>query len=70
MRKTISIAALILALTCSTYAGDMQNDTPKPPPPPIPVVQEPTTNGDMQNDSADSLTEIVLDLIAVLPPLL
>ena len=72
MRKTISVAALLLALTCPTYAGDMQNDAPKPPPPS--AVQEPadeaTTDGEMQNDAPDSLTRVALDLLALLPLLL
>lgn len=63
MRKTISVAALLLALTCPAYAGEMQNDSPKPP---ANTVQEPTTNGDMQNDVASGLTQIALDLLAAL----
>jgi hypothetical protein len=31
------------------------------------LVQEPTTGGEMQNGAADSLTQIVLDLLEVLP---
>ncbi len=58
MRKTISVAALLLALTCPAYAGDMQNDSPKPP-----------ANGIMQNDEPESLTQTVLDLLAALPSL-
>ena len=63
MRKTISVAALLLALTCPAYAGEMQNDSPKPP---ANTVQEPTANGDMQNDVASGLTQIALDLLAAL----
>jgi hypothetical protein len=63
MRKTISVAALLLALTCPTYAGDIQNDSPKPP---ANTVQEPTTDGDIQNGVADSLTQLALDLLAAL----
>jgi len=66
MRKTISVAALLLALTCPAYAGEMQNDSPKPQ---ANAVQEPTTNGEMSTTSADSLTRIALDLLAVLPSL-
>lgn len=66
MRKTISIAALLLALTCTAQAGDMQNDSPKPQ---ANTVQEPTVNGEIQNDAADRLTEIALDLLAALSPL-
>jgi hypothetical protein len=47
----------------------MGNGSPEPPPP-APAVQEPTTGGEMQNDAADSLTQIALDILAVLPSLL
>jgi hypothetical protein len=67
MRKTISVAALLLALTCPAYAGDMQNDTPKPP---ANMIQEPTANGEMPNGAADTLAQIALDLLALLPSLL
>jgi hypothetical protein len=60
---------LLLALTCPAYAGDMPNVTPAPPNP-TNTVQEQTTNDEMQNDAADSLTQIALDLLAVLPSLL
>ena len=63
MRKTISVAALLLALTCPAYAGDIQNDSPKPQ---AITVQEPTTDGDIQNGVADSLTQLALDLLAAL----
>lgn len=66
MRKTISVAALLLALTCPAYAGDIQNDSPKPP---ANTIQEPTTDGDIQNGAVGSLTQTVLDLLAALPSL-
>lgn len=74
MRKTISVAALLLALTCPAYAGEIQNDRPAPPPPPASATQEPadeiTTYGDIQNDTPYSLTQTALDLLALLPSLL
>jgi hypothetical protein len=69
MRKTISVAALLLALVCSAHAGEMQNESPAPPPQPTNAVQE-TTDGEMPNDAAGSLMQIALDLLAVLPSLL
>jgi hypothetical protein len=66
MRKTISVAALLLALACPAYAGDIQNDSPKPL---TNTTQAPTTDGEIQNDAVDSLTQIALDLLAVLPSL-
>ena len=69
MRKTISVAALLLALTCPAYAGDMPNVTPAPPQTPS-TSQAPTTDGDIQNDAADILTQTALDIQAALPSLL
>ena len=71
MRKAISVSALVLALVCSAHGGEMQNDSPQPPPsqPSANVTQEPTTEGEIQNDITVSLTEIALDLLAVLPSL-
>ena len=68
MRKIISVAALLLALTCPTYAGDIPNFTPAPPQLGN-TAQEPTTDGDMPNFAADRLTEIALELLAALSPL-
>ena len=69
MRKTISVAALLLALTCPAYAGEIQNDKPQ-----AATVQEPTggdmQNGIMGNEAPDGLTQTVLDLLALLPTLL
>ena len=68
MRKTISVAALLLALTCPAYAGDIPNFTPAPPQLNN-TAQEPVTDGEIPNVSADRLTEIALELLAVLPSL-
>jgi hypothetical protein len=67
MQKTISVAALFLALTCPAYAGEIQNDVHKPQ---ANTVQEPTTKGDIQNEATDGLTQVALDLLALLPSLL
>ena len=68
MGKAIRASALILLLACSAQAGYIPNESPAPPPPqPANAVQEPTTDGDIQNDAADTLTQIALDLLAVLP---
>lgn len=66
MRKTISVAALVLALTCTAYAGNMQNDSPKPQ---ANTVQESDTDGDMPNFATYRLTGIALELLAALSPL-
>jgi hypothetical protein len=68
MRKTISVAALLLALMCPAYAGDMPNFPPAPPQT-ASTNQVPATDGEMQNDAADILTQTALDVLAVLPSL-
>jgi hypothetical protein len=77
MRKTISVVALLLALTCPAYAGEMQNDKPASPPQPASAVQEstdtmqePVANGITGNDASDGLTQIALELLSTLSSLL
>ncbi len=61
MRKAISVSALILALVCSAYAGEMPNGSPEPPPA---VTQEAqTADGDMLNGEPDSLADAVLSIV-------
>jgi hypothetical protein len=69
MGKAIRASVLVLLLTCSVRAGWIQNGSPTPPPQPANAVQEPTADGWIQNETADSLTQIALDLLAVLPSL-
>ena len=70
MRKAISVSALILAFVCSAHADIMQNGSPQPPPPQsATAVQTPTTEDEMQNGVAASLTQIALSVLAVLPSL-
>lgn len=78
MTKVIRASVLMFLLTCTAQAGIMQNDAPAPPPPqPASRVQEPTNssqetsaNGIMQNDAPGGLTQIALELLAILPSLL
>ena len=80
MRKTLGVAALMLALCCPAFAGEIPTP-PAPPPQPATAVQEPTDgttlNGEMPNPgeihttgASDILTETALDLLALLPSLL
>jgi hypothetical protein len=67
MRKTLTTAALVLAFSCPALAGEIATPgSPAPPPTTATVAQEQTANGYMQNESADSLTQIALDLLAAL----
>lgn len=71
MRKTLVTAALLLAFSCPALAGEIGiPGAPAPPPTQASAVQEPATNGWIQNGSADTLMQTVLDLLAVLPSLL
>jgi hypothetical protein len=77
MRKTLSVAVLVLAFCCPAAAGIMHNPPPAPEPTPAPAsaMQEPaddaTLNGEIQTSGvSDILTETALELLAVLPALL
>ena len=79
MLKTIRVSALILLLACSAQAGYMQTGSPEPPPPsqpatsiqePTDTLQESTEDGYIQNDAPSGLTQIALEVLAVLPSLL
>lgn len=76
MRKTLRVSLLVLLLTGSAVAGEIPYGSPTPPPSqPSNALQEPTntaqdpTGGEMPFGVADSLTQTVLDLLAVLPSL-
>jgi hypothetical protein len=76
MRKTLGVCLLVLLLTGSTSAGIIPNFPPAPPPSQTTnAVQEPTdaaqdtTGGEIPNGATDTLTQTVLDLLAVLPSL-
>jgi hypothetical protein len=69
MRKTLGVSLLVLLLTGSASAGIMPNGSPAPPPEPTSAAQDPALDGIMPNDSEDSLTQTVLDLLAALPSL-
>ncbi|HEX8284061.1 MAG TPA: hypothetical protein VF588_11930 [Pyrinomonadaceae bacterium] len=87
MRKTMALAALMLALCCPVMAGEIPN--PPAPQPQGSTVQEPTTDGVTLNGEmptppgemhtpgiihnpgvSESLAQLGLDLLAVLPSLL
>ena len=80
MRKTLITVALLLGLSYPALAGIIHTPgAPTPPPEPTPtptsVMQEPTDgvtlNGEIHTPSvSESLTEIVLDVLTLLPSLL
>jgi len=76
MRKAFSVAALVLALGCPVFAGEIHNPAPQPTPSATqetPITQAPTADFEpstIDETEAASLTEIALDLLAVLPSLL
>lgn len=82
MGKAIRASLLVLLFACSAQAGYMPNESPTPPPPatwpnepptelqPWGTVEETTTKGWLGNEAAASLTQVALDLFAVLPSLL
>jgi hypothetical protein len=59
MRKTLGIAALMLALHCPALAGEIPN--PPAPQPQGMTVEQPTTNEDTIR-ATESLTQIALDM--------
>jgi hypothetical protein len=76
MRKTLGVAALMLAFCCPTLAGEIPNPPAPTPPQSASAIQEPTggetLNGEMSTPPGvlESLTQTVLELLAVLPSLL
>jgi hypothetical protein len=76
MRKTLTTAALLLAFSCPALAGEMGTPgSPTPPPTAASAVQEPTEgetlNGEIGTPGVSAtLTQTVLELLAVLPALL
>ena len=78
MRKTLTTAALVLALSCPAWAGIMHTPpAPVPEPAPTPTstsqepTNEPTLNGEMGTPGlSESLTQTALELLAVLPSIL
>lgn len=74
MRRTLSAAVLVLAFCCPVSAGIIHN----PPPAPSPLTEETvlvTADAETAGEEtpapgvSDTLTEITLDLLAVLPAL-
>jgi len=69
MRKTIGVAALLLAFVCSARAGEIQNGITPPPSPTKSVTQELPSDGEITTTSATDVALFALDLLALLPSL-
>jgi hypothetical protein len=63
MRKVISVLVLLLALTYSARAGEIQNGTPAPPPEPQQSAEEVTAEGEVLIPPMVELALALLGLI-------
>lgn len=69
MLKALRISALLLVLVGPAHASDVLTPPAPQPPPQTSVVQEPTADGCLNDYTTDAMTEIALDMLAVLPSL-
>lgn len=68
MRKILCTAALALALCGNTLAGEIPTP-PVAPPNNAVATQEPTEGGELSTTSADTLTQMALDLLVAMSAL-
>jgi hypothetical protein len=64
MRKILCASALVWALCCPTFAGDIQ--APPVVPPQTVMTQEQDADSIIHGDNTNSINEIALDLFAVI----
>lgn len=70
MPKTLTTVALVLALCCTAFAGEIHTPgSPQPAPTPTSTAQEPADT-DEESGATEALTQLALDLLAALPSLL
>jgi hypothetical protein len=67
MRKTLTTVALVLALCCPVFAGEMNTPVAPAPPPnePASATHEPTTGNEITNSTTTIILEVVLSLLAL-----
>jgi hypothetical protein len=70
MRKTLTTFALVLALSCPALAGIMHTPpiAPEPEPRPTSTVQNSTATSEDTTGAADTLTQLVLTVLASILP--
>ncbi|HEX8150378.1 MAG TPA: hypothetical protein VF591_24555 [Pyrinomonadaceae bacterium] len=69
MRRTLSAAALVLVFCYTVSAGVIHNPVPGPTPAPETADVETSGAETAEPGWSDGLTEVVFDLLAVLPTL-
>lgn len=77
MRKTLTTAALLLALSCPAFAGEMHTPGAPTTPPPQPAstpsesgLQAMAEDGTQNTMTQGTYAQIALELLAVLPSVL
>ena len=73
MRKTLTTAALLLALSCTALGGEIQippAPAPQPTPAPASAAHEPIREATTENGMQGTYVQIALELLAVLPSIL
>jgi hypothetical protein len=68
MLKALRISAMLLALVSAAQASDVLTP-PAPQPPPQTIVAQEPTDGSAFDYTTETMTEITLDMLAVLPSL-
>ncbi len=74
MRKTLTAAALVFVFSCSAWGGIMHtppvasDPDPTPTPPSTAALQEPATTDEDAAVATDTLTQIVLTVLASVLP--
>ena len=67
MRKTLTTVALLLALSCTAFGGEMSTPpapAPQPKPTPTGAVQEPTTTDEDTTGADETLTQFAFNLVS------
>ena len=69
MRKTLTTVALLLALSCTAFGGEMSTPpapAPQPTPQPTPTgaMQEPTTTDEDTTGADETLTQFAFNLVS------